>query len=342
MNVLTVVSPFKNYRMKLLELMSLTSVSMTLGLGIMDEPDQSSIETDAVSSLSVLIIAVNVVFALCMLFEVMVEVHKKVTKKLRTKELWSRTRQKKDLLIAILMLGSPQCPNSSSDDNSDNSSTDSSSDDNRENSSTESPSLVMAQKRGENALKTKKAEAAEGSEIEMTDLRSSEHGVQAGSLLHMSSLILVVANKAAKRHWQTVRSDSHAIAQIIQLRDVADELIAAAETETENDENAAIIPKRREFSVCKSEPEGETYYVDNTTGERMRELPDDGFISAEDESDLGQAPQTPEDPPCEDTPQRRLHQFSVSVTEDGDKYFTNNETQETVWDLPDGGEVVEI
>jgi len=203
--------------------------------------------------------------------------------------------------------------------------------------------LVMAQKRGGNALKTKKAKAAEGNEIEMTDLRPSEqHGVQAGSLLHMSSLILVVANKAAKRHWQTVRADSHAIAQIIQLRDVADELIAAAETETENDENAAIIPKRREFSVCKSEPEGETYYVDNTTGERMRELPDDGFISAEEESDLGQAPQTPEDPPCEDTPQRRLHQFSVSRTEDGDEYFTNNETQETMWDLPDGGEVVEI
>ena len=40
MNVLTVVSPkFRNYRMKLLELMSLTSVSMTLALGIMDEPE---------------------------------------------------------------------------------------------------------------------------------------------------------------------------------------------------------------------------------------------------------------------------------------------------------------
>jgi len=248
------------------------------------------------------------------------------------------------LLIAILMLGSPQCRNSSSDDNSDNSSTDSSSDDNRENISTESLSLVMAQEKGKNALKTKKAEAAEGNEIEMTDLRPSEHGVQAGSLLHMSSLILVVANKAAKRHWQTVRADSHAIAQIIQLRDVADELIAAAETETENDENAAIIPKRREFSVCKSEPEGETYYVDNATGETTWELPDDAFIMAEEGCtlDLGQAPQTPEDPPCEDTPQRRLHQFSVSVTEDGDEYFTNNETQETMWDLPDGGEVVEI
>ena len=329
MNVLTVVSPHQNYRMKLLELMSLTSVSMTLALGIMDEPDPNAAETDAVSSLSALIIAVNVVFALCVLFQVVAEVQKTMRKKKRTKQLWKSARRKKNVLIAILRLGSPQCRNSSSDDN-------------RDNSSTESLSLVMAQKRGKNALKTKKAEAAEGNEIEMTDLRPSEHGVQAGSLLHMSSLILVVANKAAKRHWQTVRADSHAIAQIIQLRDVADELIAAAETETENDENAAIIPKRREFSVCKSEPEGETYYVDNTTGERMRELPDDGFISAEEESDLGQAPQTPEDPPCEDTPQRRLHQFSVSVTEDGDEYFTNNETQETMWDLPDGGIVVEI
>ena len=159
--------------MKLLELMALTSVSMTLGLGIMDEPDQSSIETDAVSSLSVLIIAVNVVFALCMLFEIMVEVHKKVTKKLRTKELWASTRRKKTLLIAILKLGSPQCCDSSSDDSSDD-------------SSTQSQSLTMAQKR----RKTKKAQAAEGDGIEMSDLRTPEHGVQAGSLLHMSSLIL--------------------------------------------------------------------------------------------------------------------------------------------------------
>ena len=104
MNVLTVVSPFRNYRMKLLELMALTSVSMTLGLGIMDEPDQSSIETDAVSSLSVLIIAVNVVFALCVLFEVAVEVRKNMRKKKRTKELWKSAWQKKDLLIAILKL----------------------------------------------------------------------------------------------------------------------------------------------------------------------------------------------------------------------------------------------
>jgi hypothetical protein len=75
---------------------------MTLGLGIMDEPDQSSVETDAVSSLSVLIIAVNVIFALCVLYEVVEEVRKKMRKKKRTKELWKSARQKKDLLIAIL------------------------------------------------------------------------------------------------------------------------------------------------------------------------------------------------------------------------------------------------
>ena len=69
------------------------------------------------------------------------------------------------------------------------------------------------------------------------------------------------------------------------------------------------------------------------------------FITEEEEStlDLGQAPQPgPEDPPCDDVSQRRLHQFSVSVTEGGDEYFVNNETQETVWDLPEDGEVVEI
>ena len=254
--------------------MALTSVSMTLGLGIMDEPDQSSIETDAVSSLSVLIIAVNVVFALCMLFEIMVEVHKKVTKKLRTKELWASTRRKKNVLIAILKLGSPQCRNSSSDDN-------------RDNSSTESLSLVMAQKRGKNALKTKKAEAAEGDAIEMTENAAMKNDASAASI---------------------------------------------------------FVRKRREFLVCKSEPEGETYYADNATGETTWELPDDAFIMAEEGCtlDLGQAPQPSEDPPCEDTPQRRLHQFSVSVTEGGDEYFINNETQETAWYLPDGGKVVEI
>ena len=148
----------------------------------------------------------------------------------------------------------------------------------------------------------------------------------------------------------TVQSD------IMQLRDVADELIAAAETEQltavaekaaiENDESAASIPVRnkREDSVCKSEPEGETYHMDNTTGETSWELPDDALIAEEEESalDLGQAPQTPEVSPCEDVPQRSLQQFSVSVTEGGDEYFINNETQETVWDLPEDGEVVEI
>ena len=106
MNVLTVVSPFQNYRLKLLELMSLTAVSMTLALGIMDELDQSSVETGAASSLSALIIAVNVVFALYMLSEVVAEVIKKIRKKRRTKQLWKSARLKKDLLIAILRLGS--------------------------------------------------------------------------------------------------------------------------------------------------------------------------------------------------------------------------------------------
>ena len=159
---------------------------------------------------------------------------------------------------------------------------------------------------------------------------------------------MLVANKAAGGHWQSVRADSFAIAQIMRLRDVADELIAAAETEQltaaaekaamENDESAAsiLVRNRREVSVCKSEPEGETYYMDNKTGETTWELPDDAFITEGEEStlDLGQAPHTLDDPPCEDVPQRRLHQFSVSVTEGGDEYFIKNETQETAWDPP--------
>ena len=91
--------------MKLLELMSLTSVSMTLALGIMDEPDPNAAETNAVSSLSALIIAVNVVFALCVLFEVVAEVLKKMRKKKRTKELWKRARRKKHSFIAFLVSG---------------------------------------------------------------------------------------------------------------------------------------------------------------------------------------------------------------------------------------------
>ena len=118
------------------------------------------------------------------------------------------------------------------------------------------------------------------------------------------------------------------------------------EEETEDDESAASIPvrNRREVSVCKSELEGETYYMDNTTGETTWELPDDAFIMAEEGCtlDLGPAPKTPEDPPCKDTPRRRLHQFSVSVTEGGDEYFINNETQETTWYLPEDSEIVEI
>ena len=94
-----------------MELMSLTAVSMTLALGIMDEPDPNAAETNAVSSLSTLIIAVNVVFALCSLFEVVVEVRKAMRNKLRTKEVWKNARLKKDLLLAILRQGSPQLKN---------------------------------------------------------------------------------------------------------------------------------------------------------------------------------------------------------------------------------------
>ena len=92
------------------------------------------------------------------------------------------------------------------------------------------------------------------------------------------------------------------------------------------------------FSVEVTE-DGDNYYVDNATGEATWELPDDAFIM---EKDLEQPPQLPEDPPCVDAPRRRLHQFSISVTEDGDECFINNETQEAVWDLPEDGEVVEI
>merc|ERR1711865_553809 len=38
----------------------------------------------------------------------------------------------------------------------------------------------------------------------------------------------------------------------------------------------------------------------------------------------------------------RKRQFSVEVDENGDQYFVDNLTQETTWDLPANGEVVEI
>ena len=53
---------------------------------------------------------------------------------------------------------------------------------------------------------------------------------------------MLVANRTAARHWQNVRADASAIAQIIRVRDVADELIHAAEMEQNgrvtNDEEA--------------------------------------------------------------------------------------------------------
>jgi hypothetical protein len=39
---------------------------------------------------------------------------------------------------------------------------------------------------------------------------------------------------------------------------------------------------------------------------------------------------------------RRRKQFSVLTDDDGDTYFVDNETQETWWDLPEDGDVVEI
>ena len=101
--------------MKLLELMSLTAVSMTLALGIMDEPDPNAAERNTVTSLSALIIAVNVMFALCVLSGVVMGLLKKMRKKLRTKELWKSAWRNKDLLIEILKQGSPQRCDTSSD-----------------------------------------------------------------------------------------------------------------------------------------------------------------------------------------------------------------------------------
>ena len=39
---------------------------------------------------------------------------------------------------------------------------------------------------------------------------------------------------------------------------------------------------------------------------------------------------------------RRRKQFSVLTDDDGDVYFVDNATQETRWDLPEDGDVVEI
>ena len=302
MNVLTVVSPFRNYRMKLLELMSLTSVSMTLALGIMDEPETNAAETNAVSSLSALIIAVNIVFALCTLFEVVAEVRKKIRKRLRTKELWKTTWRKKKLLVAILKRGSPQCCSSSSDDNS------------------------TAQKR----RKTNQAESVEGGAIEMTDLHNPEQRTITEDFSRTMSDMITFPMECG--HGST---GSRLMAPIDES---SDDINSIGSTSTMD-----VMSNSREFSVCKSEPEGETYYMDNETGETTWELPDDAIITEEEEStlDLGQAPQPPEDPPCEDAPQRR-RQFCVSVTEGGDEYFINNETQETTWYLPEDGEIVEI
>ena len=45
----------------------------------------------------------------------------------------------------------------------------------------------------------------------------------------------------------------------------------------------------------------------------------------------------------EDTVQpRRRKQFSVLTDGDGSTYFIDNETQETWWQLPEDGDVVEI
>jgi hypothetical protein len=54
---------------------------------------------------------------------------------------------------------------------------------------------------------------------------------------------------------------------------------------------------------------------------------------------LGEAPA----PPLPETsvPSQRVR-FSIELTEDGDQYFVNILTQETMWDLPDDGDVVEI
>ena len=151
----------------------------------------------------------------------------------------------------------------------------------------------------------------------------------------------------------------------MRLRDVADELIHAADMEQNgrvtNDEEAvddveveyesgeaaeAQRVAKPHFSDLQRPPKTVLQTQDTETGEAiMSKLPEEESTQDEEEDsaarlDLGLAPEAPG--PSHEAPRMRPHQFSISVTEDGDKYFTNNETQETVWDLPDGGEVVEI
>jgi hypothetical protein len=309
MNLLTVVSPFRNYRAKLLELMSLTSVSMTLALGIVDEPDFST-QSDVVSIISVLIIVVNSVFFVCVLNETWAEILKKRRKKLRTREFWKIFQQRKDAVVRCMLQGMPSKPSDGRDSTTvslgmpdldvetharshDLTGHDTGACSNEEDMDSEGAIEMQDFKRLE--LETPQSDYQSEDDLVEAPLPSARQPAQNEEWEDGSRVLKEGASDVAMDN-----AGSRALnSRITDIVNLADKLISAASDGSDLEKNLPMPPEAltRDF---------------------------------EEEEIL--------DPPSTAPP--RARQMSLMITEDGDEYYLDNATNETMWDLPDGSILV--
>jgi hypothetical protein len=336
MNLLTVVSPLRNYRAKLLELMSLTSVSITLALGIVDEPD-SSTELNAVSTLSVLIIVVNVVFVLCVLYEILAEFRKMIRKQLRTKHLWEMCRQRKDDVLRCMLQG---MPNETSFGGSDGI-TDSFG---MTGQDVEASHDLTGHGIGASFLFRQEEDMGSDN---LLDERGNEEGIDIQPLPERCAQKGVLKSKWKRAGTTALQSgakpDFNAAKLLVEQ---LDQLIDDAPTfeedrdyqSTQNSETVQTLPEGAVTDSKVRRPTGES--AAESAVPLQSEHDDSDFFE-----DLEEAPLPPAQPGALASPlghglQRR--QFSVAITDEGHEYFIDERSNETMWTLPEDGEVVDI
>jgi hypothetical protein len=320
MAILLLVQPYTNYMMKLLELGSLLTITFTLALGKIDESETSdSNSTDAASALFVLIVICNCVFALCVVFVAFLEVHEQKKRKCRAQELWRVFRLSVRFMPRIMASYNEECGQ-----------------DGRPFSEMAPGScstyLRFFRKKQEGATSERRRSFEENSSVESG----------AGSGMEMQTITSNAGERSAY-HCRGIGMGTRS----------ADESMAAPVLEgnpAQNEEWEDSSPVLKEGASDVAMDNAGSRALNSRISDAVN-LADKLISAASEGSDLEKnLPMPPEalthdfeeeeilDPPSAAPP--RARQMSLMITEDGDEYYLDNATNETMWDLPDGSILV--